>query len=162
MKEGGVKKTKKQPTTKTQTKPPVLIKHRVDSNPEKGEKAPDLMREGAGEEQNSPQCFLQHSCQAIPQEFLHPAFGSKKWSQVVQSRALYSCPLIVLQTSQGWGLQGPGSGSQRMGWRGFFEIWFILNKDNDPSLLKMSCAEMIINIFTFQTRSSKKLHSTPA
>lgn len=46
------KKAKKQATTKTPTKPPVLIKHRVDSNPEKGEKAPDLMREGAGEEQN--------------------------------------------------------------------------------------------------------------
>lgn len=63
MKEGGVKKNpKKQPTTKTQTKPPVLIKPSVDSNPEKGEKAPDLMREGEdeGEEQNSPRCFLSH------------------------------------------------------------------------------------------------------
>lgn len=60
MKEGGVEKKKipKNPTTKTQTKGPVLIKSRVESNPEKGEKAPDLMREGAEEEQNSPQRFL--------------------------------------------------------------------------------------------------------
>jgi len=67
MKGGGrVKNKTKQPTTKTQTKPPVLIKGSVDSNPEKREKAPDLMRKGAKEEHNSPQHFLQHSSQATP------------------------------------------------------------------------------------------------
>lgn len=59
MKEGGANKKKnKNPTTKTQTKHPVLIKSRVDSKPEKGKKAPDLMREGTEEEKNSPPHFL--------------------------------------------------------------------------------------------------------
>lgn len=137
---GSKKKTAKQLTTKTQTKPPVLIKHRVDSNPAKWEKAPDLMREG--EEQNWPRCFLQSSCQTIPQEFLHLAFGSKKKNQMLCRAGIlfYSWPLIVFQICQRLRHWGPGSGSQVMGWRGFSEIWFILNKDNDPSLLKMSCA----------------------
>lgn len=170
MKEGGVKKTKKQPTTKTQTKPPVLIKHRVDSNPEKGEKAPDLMREGVGQEQNSPQCFLQHSCQAIPQEFLHPAFGSKKLIRCCAKQGplflpphcFPNKPRVGAPRSWLW-VPGDGMVPPQQGWREFFfEIWFTLNKDNDPSRLKMSCPEMIINIFTFQTLSSKKLHSTPA
>lgn len=85
MKEGGVKKTKKRPTTKTQTKPPVLIKHRVDSNPAKAEKAPDLMREGAAEEQNSLSAVLLPSHPTgIPTSTLWEQ--KKKSSDVVQSR----------------------------------------------------------------------------
>lgn len=49
---GGVEK--KRNTTKT----PVLIKSRAASNPETGEKAQDLMRESATEEQDLPQSLL--------------------------------------------------------------------------------------------------------
>lgn len=90
MKEGGVKKTKKQPTTKTQTKPLVLIKHRVDSNPAKGKKAPDLMRESSGEEQNSPQSFLQPS---------HPtgiSTSSSLWEQKIIRCCVKQSPLLLL------------------------------------------------------------------
>jgi len=62
---GGEKKKEQQ------TKTPVLIKSRADSNPEMGEKAQYLMRESA-EEEDLPQYFVaqshwsQVSCQAIP------------------------------------------------------------------------------------------------
>lgn len=65
MKGGGEKKKEQQ------TKTPVLIKSRADSNPEMGEKAQYLMRESA-EEEDLPQSFVaqshwsQVSCQAIP------------------------------------------------------------------------------------------------
>lgn len=119
-KRGEERKNKAQPTTKTQTKPPVLIKSRVDSNPESGKKAPDLMREGAEEEQNSPQFSLAllPSDPSIPWGFLHPAFGGKELSAVLQG-ALYFAP----HCSTNWGgcktrvgLQGAACGSQRMGW----------------------------------------------
>lgn len=125
MKEGGVKKTKKRPTTKTQTKPPVLIKHRVDSNPAKAEKAPDLMREGAAEEQISLSAVLLPSHPTgIPTSTL---WEQKKNHQMLCKAGILfdSCLLIVFQTSQGWGFQvwvpGDGMVPAQQGWRRIFK-----------------------------------------
>lgn len=91
----------------------MLIKNRVDSNPEKGEKAPYVMRKGAKGKQNLPQCLLDHSCQAIPQEFLHPAFGSKKIIRCFAKKSP-SYTLIVLGTEEASGHRW-GHASQQMG-----------------------------------------------
>lgn len=88
---GGEKKKEQQ------TKTPVLIKSRADSNPEMGEKAQYLMRESA-EEEDLPQSFVaqshwsQVSCQAIPWEFLHPALGSTKYQMVCKAQSFILYP----------------------------------------------------------------------
>lgn len=114
MKEGGVKKTKKRPTTKTQTKPPVLIKHRVDSNPAKAEKAPDLMREGAAEEQNSLSAVLLPSHPTgIPTSTLWEQ--KKKIIRCCAKQGFYLIPASSLFSKPAKG-GGSRSGSQGMGW----------------------------------------------
>lgn len=157
MKEGGVKKTKKRPNNQNSNKTSSVNQAQSGFQPSKGRES-SRFNEGRccrGAELSFCNAPAKPSHR---NSYVHP-LGNKKIIRCCAKQGFYLIPASSLfsKPAKGGGSRsgslGTGMVPAQQGWRRFFQIWFILN--NDPSLLKRSCAEMIINIFTFQTLKAR-------